>query len=214
MDIHRMLKIAVIEDNYDYRLVLKSEIDEQDDMVCVHDFGSIPAAMAVLPETPPNILILDLGLPKVDGLDAIPDLLAAMPAAKILVLTISENRSRVMQAMARGAHGYLLKTDPLARVIEGIRNTARGEVPMSPAIAEIILRVLRDQTPRNTKAALSAREVEVLQALADGQSRKIAAEQLHLSVHTINNHVRNIYEQLQVHNLSGALKKASEGGLI
>ena len=210
-----MFKITLIEDNYDYRSALKSEIDFQDDMQCVHDFSSVPSALAAMDRSKPDIIILDLGLPEVDGLDAIPELKQLLPETKIMVLTISEDRARVMQALARGANGYLLKTDPLERVIEGIRNIANGVAPMSAAIAEIVLKAFRKQMPvASTDSPLTRREVEVLQVLAKGNSRKIVADELQISTHTINNHVRHIYEKLEVHNLSGALQKAADGGLI
>lgn len=211
-----MLQITLIEDNSDYRLGLKAEIDLQDDMCCISDFGSIPSALNGFSENAsPDILILDLGLPKVDGLDAIPQLQERLPQTKILVLTISEDRSRVIQALAKGAKGYLLKTGQPDKVIEGIRNISRGEMPMSPAIAEIVLRCFEEMAPsKSISVDMTERELDVLKALADGKSRKLVADEFGLSTHTINHHVRNIYEKLEVHNLSGALKKAAKGGLI
>ena len=210
-----MLKITLIEDNYDYRNALKTEIDFQHDMQCVHDFGSVSSALSAKGRFKPDVLITDLGLPGVDGLDAIPEFKQLWPGTQIMVLTISEDRARVMQALAHGANGYLLKTDPLERVIAGIRNIASGEAPMSAAIAEIVLRAFREKMPVvSTYSSLTRREAEVLQLLAEGSSRKFVADALNLSTHTINNHVRNVYEKLEVHNLSGALRKAWGNGLF
>jgi len=209
------LRVAIIEDHIEYRSILREEIDAQEDMACSGVYGAVPGAMDAFKQaSKPDILVLDLGLPKVDGLSAIGDFRVLLPQAKILILTISDERARVLQALAMGAHGYLLKTDPIERILRGIRNIACGEVPMSPAIAKITLETFRRFVPRDDVAEnLSEREIEVLRALAEGKSRKQVADLLSLSTHTVNNHVRHIYEKLQVHNLSSALKKLSEGGL-
>ena len=210
------LSIAIIEDHIEYRTILKEEVDAQEDMICSGCYGAVPTAMdAFRGGDAPDILVLDLGLPKVDGLSAIPDFRKLMPETKILILTISDDRTRVLHALALGAHGYLLKTDPIERILRGIRNIARGEAPMSPAIAKITLETFRRFAPTDQPTeSLSERESEVLRALAQGKSRKEVADMLCLSTHTVNNHVRHIYEKLQVHNLSSALRKISEGGLI
>ncbi|QTN33562.1 response regulator transcription factor [Akkermansiaceae bacterium] len=210
-----MLEIALIEDHYEFREALREEIDAHEGFCCQGAYGSVPAALeAIGRERFPDILVLDLGLPIVDGLAALPDLRKAMPRTKILVLTISEDRVRVLEALAAGANGYLLKTDPMERIIQGIANIARGEAPMSPAIAEIVLRTFQKSITPGLSEILTTRELEVLQSLSEGQPRKIVASELGISENTVNNHVRHIYEKLNVNNLSGALKKAAEGGLI
>ncbi len=210
-----MLSIALIEDHYEFRAALREEIDAHEGFRCQGAYGSVPVALeALAADGDPDILVLDLGLPIVDGLVALPDLRKAMPKTKILVLTISEDRVRVLEALAAGANGYLLKTDPMERIIQGIANIARGEAPMSPAIAEIVLRTFQKSVTPGLSEILTSRELEVLQALSEGQPRKIVASELGISENTVNNHVRHIYEKLNVNNLSGALKKAAEGGLI
>lgn len=210
-----MLSIVLIEDHYEFRGALREEIDSQAGFRCQGAYASVPAAVEEMEaEGFPDILVLDLGLPIVDGLSALPDLRKSMPETKILILTISEDRVRVLQALAAGANGYLLKTDPMERVMQGIANIARGEAPMSPSIAEIVLKTFQKLPSPSDRDVLTARETEVLQALAEGKARKVVAAELGISENTVNNHVRNIYEKLNVHNLSGALKKAAEGGLI
>lgn len=210
-----MLSIILIEDHYDFRAALREEIDTHEGFRCQGAYASVPAAVEAMREDGfPDILVLDLGLPIVDGLTALPKLRESMPDTKILVLTISEDRVRVLQALAAGANGYLLKSDPMERVLQGIANIARGEAPMSPAIAEIVLKTFQKFPAPDDNDILTARETEVLHSLSEGKARKSVALELGITENTVNNHVRNIYEKLNVHNLSGALKKATEGGLI
>lgn len=212
---YTMLNIVLIEDHFEFRAALSEEIESHDGFRCQGAYASVPVAVeAIEVEGVPDILVLDLGLPIVDGLSALPELRKSMPDAKILILTISEDRGRVLQALAAGANGYLLKTDPMERVMKGIANIARGEAPMSPAIAAIVLKTFLKTPGPNDQGILTARETEVLQSLSEGKARKIVAIDLGISENTVNNHVRKIYEKLNVHNLSGALKKAAEGGLI
>ncbi len=210
-----MIHIALIEDHPMYRSLLSEQIDGQEDMECTGIFGSAPDALAALEEgLGPDIVILDLGLPSMHGLEAMPRIRQLAPLTKIMVLTISEDRPKVMEALAHGVHGYLLKTDPMERILAGLRNIMRGEAPMSPAIAAMVLGMFRQQTPADNDSALSDKELEVLQALAEGKSRKQVAVEMDISINTINTHVRHIYEKLEVHNLGGALQKAAKGGLI
>ena len=208
-------QIILVEDHPEFRGVLSEEIDAHPDLKCIGIYGTAPAMLNAIAKNPtPDIVILDLGLPAMSGLEALPELRRLAPDTKIMVLTISEDRVKVIEAFALGAHGYLLKTDPMERILAGLRNIMRGEAPMSPSIANVVLGIFRQVTPANDDEDLSKREIEVLKGLADGLSRKQVADHLHISINTVNNHVRHIYEKLQVHNLSGALKKAAMGGLI
>ncbi len=211
----RVIHVVLIEDHALFRTALREEIDAQADMRCIGSFGSAPAALDALSKgLAPDTVILDLGLPKMHGLEALPELRRLLPRTKLMVLTITEDRSNVMEALALGADGYLLKTAPMDRILAGIRNIMQGEVPMSPAIANLVLATLRKSKPKAEADGLTSREIEVLHALAEGCSRKLVAEKFDLSLHTVDNHMRKIYEKLHVHNVAGALKRASDRGLI
>ncbi|MBF0196539.1 MAG: response regulator transcription factor [Planctomycetes bacterium] len=208
-----MHKIIVVEDHPDFREILSEEINDHPDLECIGTFGAAPGALDAMESgLSADIIVLDIGLPSMSGLEALPKFRTQAPDAKVMILTISENRSKVMEALSLGAHGYILKTDPMERILAGLINITRGEAPMSPAIAAMVLGAFR-QVP-SSESILTAREVEVLSDLADGQSRKEVAITRSISINTVHNHVRSIYEKLQVHNLSSAIKKASSGGLI
>ena len=163
---------------------------------------------------PPDILILDLGLPGMDGLDAIPLIRKAAPETRILVLTVFDNKARVFQALGAGAAGYLIKSDGLSAIVKGIEDACNGIAPLSAEIARMVFDTFSNFKPASPETELTERETEVLKHLANGLSRQEAADLLHLSKHTINTHVRSIYQKLQVHNVSGALSKAASMGII
>ncbi|WP_372796487.1 response regulator, partial [Pontiella sp.] len=164
--------------------------------------------------TPPEVLILDLGLPGMDGLDAIPLIRRAAPETKILVLTVFDNKARVFQALGAGASGYLIKSDGLKAIVQGIVDASHGIAPLSSEIAKMVFDTFSNFKPASPEAELTERETEVLKSLADGLSRQEAADELCLSKHTINTHIRTIYQKLQVHNVSGAISKAASMGII
>lgn len=194
MDTYR---IILIEDHPEFRSVLSEEIDSHPDLECMGIYGTAPPALnAIAKGAKPDIVILDIGLPAMSGLEALPELRRLAPDTKIMVLTISEDRAKVVAALARGAHGYVLKTDPMERIVAGLRNIMRGEAPMSPAIAKMVLGLFLQSSPNGGETALSKREIEVLKTLGDGQSRKQVADHLNISINTVNNHVRHIYEKL------------------
>lgn len=210
-----MIKIILVEDHPVFRSLLSEQIDNQEDMECVGIYGTAPDALTAVEKNPhPDIIILDLGLPSMHGLEALPQFKALAPGTKVMVLTISDDRAKVLEALSLGAHGYVLKTDSMERILAGLRNIMRGEAPMSPAIATMVLGAFHKTPSAGTDAELSNKELEVLKALAKGQARKQVADNLCLSINTVNTHVRHIYEKLKVHNLTGALSKASKGGLI
>lgn len=209
------IRICLIEDHADFREALREALESSGRFEIEATLSNAEDAFEYLKDSaPPEILILDLGLPGMDGLDAIPLIRKAAPETKILVLTVFDNKARVFQALGAGASGYLIKSDGLKAIVQGIEDASHGIAPLSAEIAKMVFDTFSTFKPASPEAELTERESEVLKSLSDGLSRQETADELCLSKHTINTHIRTIYQKLQVHNVSGAISKAASMGII
>lgn len=208
-------QICLIEDHQDYRNALQIAIQGSGHLACDLAFSSIEACLDQTPSSRPvDVILLDLGLPGVHGVTGIPFLLKHFPKAKILVITVYDHKPVVLEALAAGASGYLLKADRLDTILRGIDEVLAGGAPLNSHIARMILTTFNAVTPATPETDLTDRERETLSLLVKGFIKKEIADQLGVSYHTVDTHVRNIYGKLQVHNLSGAVAKAMRLGLI
>lgn len=210
-----MKQVCLIEDHQDYRRALKLAIEGSGHLACQLAFSSIEACLAgTSTTTRVDVILLDLGLPGMHGVTGIPELRKRFPLAKILVLTVYDHKPVVLEALAAGASGYLLKADRLDTILRGIDEVLDGGAPLNSHIARMILTTFSAVTPATPDIDLTERERATLALLAKGLIKKEIADQLGVSYHTVDTHVRNIYGKLQVHNLSGAVAKAMQLGLI
>jgi DNA-binding NarL/FixJ family response regulator len=208
-------QICLIEDHQDYRRVLQLAIQQSGHLACDLAFSSIEACLeGTRSSKRVDVILLDLGLPGMPGVSGIPSLQKHFPAAKILVITVYDHKPVVLEALASGASGYLLKSDHLATILRGIDEVLAGGAPLNSHIARMILSTFNAVTPAAPETDLTDRERETLSLLVKGFIKKEIADQLGVSYHTVDTHVRNIYGKLQVHNLSGAVAKAMRLGLI
>lgn len=208
-------QICLIEDHTNYRKTLQMAIRSQSDLCCDYCFSSIEALLAESSSIAEiAVILLDLGLPGMHGVEGIPQLKKVMPQAKIIVITVYDNKPVVLQALAAGADGYLLKADGLETIMRGIREVIDGGAPLNSHIARMILSTFSIAPPQSPDVDLTEREREILVMLSKGMIKKEIARATNLSYHTIDSHVRNIYGKLQVHNLSGAVAKAMKFGLV
>ncbi len=207
------MNICIVEDNKPLLENLRLLLEGEPGFSVIGAFASAEAALAALPWRDANLLLVDIDLPGLSGVDLINKVHPRMPQLQILVYTISEDRDTVFAALKAGAMGYLLKGCPPRELIESLRNLHQGGAPMSPRIARKVIREL--QTPEGKGAELlSRREREILNAIALGKSYKEMAESLSLSSHTIHGHIKSTYEKLQAANRGEALQKARELGMI
>jgi DNA-binding NarL/FixJ family response regulator len=214
MSARHPLHICLIEDHQDYRRALQLAILNSSHLRCDLSFSSIEACLAGSGGKRVDVILLDLGLPGVHGVAGIPKLREAFPEAKILVLTVYDHKPVVLEALAAGAHGYLLKADRIQTILRGIDEVVAGGAPLNSHIARMILTTFNAVRPATPEIDLTDRERETLRLLAKGLIKKEIADQLGVSYHTVDTHVRNIYGKLQVHNLSGAVAKAIQLNLI
>jgi len=200
---------AVIEDRRDIRQGLQYLIDGTDGYRCTGAFGSMEEALRRIGEEIPQVILVDIGLPGMSGLEGIPLLRQRFPKALVLMLTVYEDDERIFAALCAGAAGYLLKKTPPARLLESIAEAVHGGAPMSPEVARRVIVLFRDvRPPERADCDLTPHEVRLLRLLAEGHSYKTAGAELGLSVNTIKFHMKRVYEKLHVHSKSEAVARA------
>ncbi len=211
------IKIMVIEDNAAYRDVLTLAVNGQDDMVLVGQFGTTEIAIRTLEATSaadqPDVLLLDLRLPGMNGLDAIPLIHAATPGTRIIVLSQSDDPQSIVRAIRAGVAGYLLKDSSVQQITEGIRTVAAGGASLDQNVARFILETMQKPTSA-TSGPLTEREQEILGLLAEGLLKKEIATQLGIGYSTVDTHVSHIYAKLQVTNAPAAVSEAYRRGIL
>ncbi|MBL8861526.1 MAG: response regulator transcription factor [Planctomycetes bacterium] len=208
------IRVALVEDEPRTRAGLAAEIGSDPQLHVVGDFASMEEAWPSILVQPPDVLLQDLGLPGLSGIDGIRRYRARHPQALVLVLTVFGDDRHVFEAICAGASGYLLKDTPPERLRGAIRELVAGGAPISPGIARRILTIFQRFPSAPAAAELSPRELEVLRALVLGHSYKTAAGVLGLSLDTVRFHVRSIYAKLHVHSKSEAVVAAIRRGLV
>lgn len=204
------MKVGLVEDDPGLRAHLEILLAGEPGMELVASCGTAAEALALLPPAAPDVIVVDLGLPDMEGPQLIRRLRQAVEA-ELLAHTVFDDGETVFAALRAGACGYLLKGCPPRELVEALHDLASGGAPMTPRIAR---RVLRELQGVAGTGPLTAREAEILRELAAGRSYKEAAERLHLSRHTIHAHVKRIYEKLQVDSREDAVAKARREGLL
>ncbi|HVJ46082.1 MAG TPA: response regulator transcription factor [Luteolibacter sp.] len=206
--------IWLIEDHDRLRGTLKEIIGTSIDCEVVA-FADCETALAGLEKGGrPEVIVLDLGLPGMSGLEGIRRFKDATPSSEIIVFTVFDDRTNVFQAICAGASGYLLKSEPLERVLSAIHEVRQGGAPMTPEIARLVLDRFSKFPAPAVAVELSDREKDVLRLLAEGLTKKELADRLDLSVHTVDNYLRRVYRKLHVNTLGGAVAKALRDGLL
>ncbi|MEO1524102.1 MAG: response regulator transcription factor [Planctomycetota bacterium] len=213
-------RVVLVEDNTAYREVIEIALAKANDIELVGTFGAAEVALRSIqrggPSAKPDVILLDLSLPGIQGLEAIPPLVANAADSKIIVLTQSNHEADVLQAVSLGASGYLLKTATVAQIIDGIRGVMAGDAPLDARIAKYILATVKTVLPRNghPEVLLTKREMEVLELLAEGLTKREIADRLNVSNSTISTHAVHLFEKLRVQNAPSAVAKAFRLGLF
>jgi DNA-binding NarL/FixJ family response regulator len=205
------IRVAIIDDDRALLDSLSRIIDASDGFRCAGAFSSVEEALPALRTAAADVLLLDIQLPGVQGDQAIQSLRDASPATRILMLTVYSDRDRLFISICNGAHGYLLKSTPPEKLLDAIRAARDGGSPFSPEIARHIVSLFQKTGP---SAELTNQEHRLLTWLAEGYSYQAAADKMHVSVNTVRNYIRAIYEKLHVHSKSEAVSKAIRQGLI
>lgn len=216
---NRKIRIMMVEDHPEYREIVELALGKEPDMELVSQFGTSERALRSLRNRDggeePDIILLDLHLPGMGGLEVIPHFNTEIPDARIIVLTQSDREDDVLKAIMLGASGYLLKSSTVKQLTEGIRTVMEGGASLDARLAKFVLKMLKTKLPTSeVEQLLTGREMEVLTLLAEGRVKKEIAEQLHISLTTVVSHVAHIYEKLNAPNAPAAIAKAFQLGIL
>jgi DNA-binding NarL/FixJ family response regulator len=210
-----LIRVAIIEDRRETREGLTALISGTEGYKCTASFRSMEDALRGIHDDLPDVALVDIGLPGMSGIEGIRELKKRHPGLLLLVLTVYDDDERIFDALCAGAHGYLLKKTPPARLLEGLRDAANGGSPVSPEVARRVIELFREvRPPEHADYHLSPHELRLLKLLVEGHNYRTAAVELGVTVNTISFHMRNIYEKLQVHSKSEAVSKALRQRLI
>ena len=204
------ISIAIVEDLDVVRNGLKDFISLSTDFLVVGSYKSGEEALQKLPEAKPDIVIMDINLPGMNGIECIRQVKGKSPGTQFMMFTVYENDDKVFEALKAGASGYLLKNTGLLQIVESVKELHEGGSPMSANIARKMVNLVRGDTDKKTPFLdlLSPREKEILQLLAKGLLYKEIAEQLNITTGTVRIHIHKIYEKLHVQNRTEAINKA------
>ncbi len=210
------LRIWILEDHANFAKQITRLISGEDDLVCEKAFSHPDDLFAELNycAAPPDLLMLDLGLPGKDGLQVLREVKAKVPEQRIVILTSFDDRERVYRAICNGASGYLLKTADPDDILAGIRDVMQGSAALSSTIASMILEGFAKHGPVEETEPLTSREEEVLRLLVKGFIKKEIGDQLDISQHTVDMHLRSVYRKLHVRTQTEAVSKALRKGLV
>ena len=209
------IPVWLIEDNATFRGAAARALEESGEIHCSGAFGRCEDALAALARgSAPRLILLDVGLPGMSGIDGIPLLRQQAPGALILVLTVFEDDEKIFRAICAGACGYLLKTATSGELAQAVREALAGGGPMNARIARRVLEMFARLAPPRGDYGLSPREKEILEATVQGRTKKEIAALLDLSFHTVDSHLRHIYQKLEVNTRTGAVAKALKEKLV
>ena len=209
------LAVGIVEDDRGTREGLAALIGGTPDFQCVGTYGSVEEAMKGMADAVPHVLLLDIHLPGLGGSEGVRLLREKYPKTQVLMLTVFADEERVFESLCNGACGYLLKKTPPARLLEALGEAHRGGSPMSPEIARKVVVALQGSGHlKQPEQALTPHEARIVRMLADGDSYQEVGDRLGVTVNTVRNHIRRIYEKLQVHTKSEAVSKALRTRLI
>jgi DNA-binding NarL/FixJ family response regulator len=199
--------VSIVEDDDGVRAGLARLLEKSRDIRLLASYPDAETALEEIPQARPDILLMDINLPGMNGVECVQKLHAVDPSLRVIMLTVYENPEQIFDALRAGAIGYLLKQQPSEKLLEAIRDAHRGGSPMSSQIARKVVQFFRGGRKAETTTPLSARETEVLNLLSKGHLIKEIADQLGISFVTVRTHIRRIYEKLHVHSRSQAVAK-------
>jgi DNA-binding NarL/FixJ family response regulator len=209
------LNVVIIEDQRDVRDGLSLLVNGTHGFRCARSYRTMEEALEAIGGDAADVILTDLGLPGMSGVDGIRILHERFPAVPILALTVYDSDATVFSALCAGASGYLLKNTPPARLLESLKEVVAGGAPMSPEIARGVVRLFRQfRPPTEATYRLTSQENELLRLLVDGHHKKTAAHAMGISINTVSFHLKNIYSKLQVHSKTEAVAKALRERLV
>ena len=210
------IRVTIFDDNKNLLESLYQLINGSPGFVCVGAYPNCNQLVDDIKESRPDVVLMDIEMPGLSGIEAVSVLKTHFPDVKILMETIFEDDEKVFGAICNGAEGYILKNTTPVQILESIKEVYEGGAPMTPSIAFKVLKMFRANSGTSKKESflLTDREKEVLACLVKGMSYKLIAQDCFISVDTVRSHIKNIYEKLQVHSKSEAVIKAIRRNIV
>ncbi len=210
-----MILVSIFDDHKDRRESLRMLIDQESGMHCIGMYENSLHVIDDLAESLPDVVLMDIGLPEMNGIEAVKLIRRHYPAVKILMQTVFEEEAKIFDSITAGASGYILKKQSVEELIRAIYDVYHGGAAMTPSVAKRVLDTFRkSELDKMNLFQLSAREKEILGLLVKGLSYKMIAEKSNISFNTVNSHIKNIYEKLHVHSTAEAVSKALQQRIV
>ena len=204
------ISVVIIEDDETIRSGYTYLINATQNYKVVNSYSNVEDALQKLSGDKPQVILLDIELPGIKGIDAIPKIKQILPKTHILMLTVYDNEENVFNALSKGAAGYLIKSDSTEKIMDAIQEVVDGGAPMSINIAKIVIKSFH----KNQNSPLTKRETEILEQIANGKSRSKIAKQMFIDLETVKSHIKHIYVKLNVHSREDAIKEAKNNKYI
>jgi DNA-binding NarL/FixJ family response regulator len=208
------LKIILFDDSKTLRESLISLFSVCDDMQLIGAYPSCSNAIEEIEKEVPDVILMDINMPEMCGIDGVTMIKEAYPSIPILMQTVFEDEDKIFSAIEAGASGYILKSEKPENIIEAIRELNRGGAPMSSVIAAKVFAWFKKNKSPNHTYQLTLRETQILKKLTEGMSYKMIASDFNVSYHTVNAHIRNIYDKLHVNSMGEAIAKALKERIV
>ncbi len=210
------IKVAIFEDNNNMREGLYQLINGSSGFVCTGAFPNCDDLVKRIEKSNPDVIVMDIEMPGISGIEGVKLVKENFPEMKILMETIFEDDAKIFDSICAGAEGYILKNTAPVEILSAIKEIYEGGSPMTPTIANRVLKMVKSQRAKDSKNIfnLTDREKEILSCLVEGMSYKLIADECTISIDTVNVHIKNIYKKLQVHSKSEAVAKAIKGKIV
>ena len=206
------IKVAIVEDDEGIRTSLASLVRRAPALRCAGDYPDAETALREIPRHPPDVVLMDINLPGMNGVECVRQLKGAVPAVQFLMLTVYEDSDSLFNSLKAGASGYLLKRTASARLLEAIRDVHAGGSPMTPQLARRVVQFFSKPTEGDSPVSrLTPGEKDFLDQLANGYAYKEIADRMKISIDTVRSYVRTVYEKLHVHSRTEAVVKYLRG---
>ncbi len=210
------IKVAIFEDNSNMREGLFQLINGSNGFICTGAFPNCDDLIKRIENSNPDVIVMDIEMPGINGIEGVKIVKESYPEIKILMETIFEDDEKIFDSICAGAEGYILKNTPPVEILAAIKEIYEGGSPMTPTIANRVLKMVKKQRTSDSKNNfnLTDREKEILSCLVEGMSYKLIADECTISIDTVNVHIKNIYKKLQVHSKSEAVAKAIKRNIV